>query len=188
MRKYIILLICLFLSFNYNFSNVTSSKVIEHSKIHSIINLPKEVKKINIEAKYDTYLAKLSHHESRGNSRIVNKQGCIGLYQFKVSTLRYLGYEVTLDEFKNNPDCFPEWQQHEAAIKFTKINKQLLSSVIDKYNGQVVNGITITETGILAAAALAGHGGVKKYFNSNQNNKDINGTSVECMLRKFSNV
>lgn len=183
MKKIVIILLCLLFSHNNNFSGATRS-ITDRALTNFVI----ANKVIDTESKYKLLLEKLGEHESRGNSRIVNQQGCMGIYQFKESTLRFLGYEVSLQEFRTNPEHFPEWQQHEAALKFTKANKKLLQQIIDKYDGKVVNGIKITETGILAAAALAGHGGVKKYFRKGLNSQDCYGTSIEDMLVRFADV
>ena len=49
-----------------------------------------------------------------------------------------------------------------------KIKPEEITSVlkkeIEKYEGTILNGIHVTESGILAAAHLGGAGSVKKYF------------------------
>ena len=54
--------------------------------------------------------------------------------------------------------------------------------------GKKINGIKITESGILAAAHLAGAGNVKKYLRSNGKNtfKDAYGSSMQHYLKQFS--
>jgi hypothetical protein len=54
-----------------------------------------------------------------------------------------------------------------------------------QYVGQVINGILITEAGLLAASHLAGVGGVQKYLTSNHNATDMNGSSVQKYLKEF---
>lgn len=53
--------------------------------------------------------------------------------------------------------------------------------------GRVINGVEITESGLLAAAHLAGAGSVKKYLRSNGTNgfKDGFGTSLRSYIKKF---
>ncbi len=54
--------------------------------------------------------------------------------------------------------------------------------------GRRINGTKITESGILAAAHLAGAGSVKKYLRSNGTKgfTDAYGTNIESYLKKFA--
>ena len=58
---------------------------------------------------------------------------------------------------------------------------------IHRFAGKRVNGIKITESGILAAAHLAGAGNVKKYLRSfgKFEFKDGFGTSINSYMKKF---
>ena len=71
-------------------------------------------------------------------------------------------------------------------IKLLSLNEYTLRGVIHKYDGKFVKGNRITKSGILAAAHLAGAGGVKKYFRYGFNPKDAYGTGLEDYLFKFS--
>ena len=55
--------------------------------------------------------------------------------------------------------------------------------------GAKINGVIITESGILAAAHLSGAGNVKKYLrtNGNHNMSDAYGTSIQAYMIKFAN-
>ena len=68
-------------------------------------------------------------------------------------------------------------------------NKWELRKEIQKYSGRIINGVEITESGLVAAAHLGGAGSVKKYLKSNGRNgfKDGFGTSLSSYIRKFSN-
>jgi hypothetical protein len=56
-------------------------------------------------------------------------------------------------------------------------NKWILQDIIKKYDGKVVSGIVVTESGILAH--LGGAGSVKRYFNNGEKYiKDAYGTSI----------
>ena len=66
-------------------------------------------------------------------------------------------------------------------------NYKILKKFISKYEGQVVNGILITESGLLAAAHLAGAGNVKKFFRKGYEFRDGNGTKMTSYMKKFSN-
>ena len=59
---------------------------------------------------------------------------------------------------------------------------------IQRSLGKSMNGIKITESGILAAAHLSGAGNVKKFLRSNgaHNFSDAYGSSIKSYLKKFS--
>ena len=65
-------------------------------------------------------------------------------------------------------------------------NKKILRRQISEYVGQTINGIYITESGILAAAHLAGPGNVKKFFRKGYEFKDGNGTKMTDYMVLFS--
>jgi hypothetical protein len=65
-------------------------------------------------------------------------------------------------------------------------NKKKLKKYIEKYNGKVVHGVYVTESGILAAAHLAGQGNVKKFFRSGNEFKDGYGTRLTSYMVNFS--
>jgi hypothetical protein len=64
-----------------------------------------------------------------------------------------------------------------------------MKKTINKFNGKKINGILITESGILAATHLVGPKAVKQYLNSNGKDikKDALGTSIEDYLEMFKN-
>ena len=67
-------------------------------------------------------------------------------------------------------------------------NKWILRRDIKRFNGKRIRGIKITESGILAAAHLAGAGNVKKYLRSYGKNDfaDAYGSTVFHYIKKFS--
>jgi len=120
--------------------------------------------------------------ESQGNYNIVNTLGYLGKYQFGKSTLkRFKIYNTQL--FLDSPEL-----QEEAFIALCSVNKWILRKDIKRSVGKTINGIEITESGIIAAAHLAGAGNVKKYIRSNGQNqfKDAYGSSIQHYLKKFS--
>ncbi|WP_347375105.1 peptidoglycan-binding protein LysM [Aequorivita sp. Q41] len=124
----------------------------------------------------------LGFKESRGDYTIVNDYGYMGKYQFSRATLRMMGLKNT-DEFLDNT-----LQQEAAFLAYTSLNKWVLRKDIKRYSGKTIAGIKVTESGILAAAHLAGPGNVKKFLRSAGENRfeDANGTSIRYYLRKFS--
>jgi hypothetical protein len=59
---------------------------------------------------------------------------------------------------------------------------------IERFEGEIIGGILITESGIIAAAHLAGPGNVKKFLRSfgGHNKSDAYGSSVRYYMKKFS--
>ena len=80
----------------------------------------------------------------------------------------------------------PKLQEKAFVILLSK-NKYELQDYIHNYNGKVVDGVKITESGILAAAHLGGAGSVKRFLKSNGERKckDEYGTSVKTYMKDF---
>jgi hypothetical protein len=119
--------------------------------------------------------------ESRGKYHLVNSLGYMGKYQFGTAALRAVGIYDSSD-FLTNPRL-----QERAFKALLAKNKWELRNEIERYEGKVINGIAITESGILAAAHLGGAGSVKKFFRSNGKRiiRDSYGTSLQNYMRKF---
>jgi len=143
--------------------------------------IPAEVPKIIIKD-HSLFLEDMGMRESSGNYKAVNQFGYLGKYQFGRRTLNALGYEdVTNREFLANASI-----QEEAMYALLIHNKKILRRQIEKYHGKTINGIFITESGILAAAHLAGPGNVKKFFRKGYEFKDGNGTKMTSYMVLFS--
>jgi hypothetical protein len=120
--------------------------------------------------------------ESGGDYQVINDFGYLGKYQFGPSTLRLIGIHSP-EQFMNDPSL------QEAAFEvYAARNKWVLRRELKKYVGKEINGIKITESGVLAAAHLAGPGNVKKYLRSggSRSFKDAFGTSIGFYLKRFS--
>ncbi|MGC1516963.1 MAG: hypothetical protein WA810_15425 [Maribacter sp.] len=124
----------------------------------------------------------LAFKESQGNYFAINTYGYLGKYQFGINTLELVGvYNGAY--FLNNPQL----QEQVFEVNLSR-NKWILRRDIQRFVGTHVAGIEITESGILAAAHLAGPGNVQSYLRS-EGRKDINdgyGTSISTYMRKFS--
>lgn len=120
--------------------------------------------------------------ESRGNYRVINDFGYVGKYQFGLETLKLIGI-YNVDQFLYNPEL-----QEKAFMANTQRNKWVLRNDITRFEGKTISGITITESGILAAAHLAGPGSVKKFLRSYGNDtfSDAFGSSIRSYMKKFS--
>ncbi|AXO81780.1 peptidoglycan-binding protein LysM [Olleya aquimaris] len=124
----------------------------------------------------------LGFKESQNDYFRVNQFGYLGKYQFGKGTLRLIGIYHP-QYFLSNPEL-----QEKAFIANAQRNKWVLRRDIKRFKGSYINGIKVTESGILAAAHLAGPGNVKKYLRSYGQNgfADANGTTIRHYLKKFS--
>ena len=151
------------------------------------------------------FLNDLGTRESGGNYKAFNKFGYAGKYQMGEMALVDAGYYKktsgrynndwsgnftgkdnvrSIRDFLNNPVA-----QENAQIIFKKKQWSYLKAVgADKYLGKIINGYTITASGLLAGAHLKGAGSVAKYLKSNGKTieTDAFGTSVENYMKKFA--
>ena len=132
---------------------------------------------------HSKFLHDIGFRESSNNYHAVNQFGYLGKYQFGRKTLDGLGYEdVTNRQFLENHSI-----QEEAMYALLNHNRRVLRRQISKYVGQTIAGVYITESGLLAAAHLAGPGNVKKFLRKGYEFKDGNGTKMTSYMVKFSN-
>lgn len=193
----VVLTICVLL-----YASFSSNKTIDSSKYSTaglVLNYTvsqdagskdRDLALLNSNKTYSPYLGKsfvgfkeaLAFKESRGDYFTVNSLGYLGKYQFGRGTLRLLGIHDT-KEFLNNPEL-----QEKAFIANAERNKWILRRDIKRFVGKKINGVTVTESGILAAAHLAGPGSVKHYLRSfgTDNFADAFGTTIEYYMKKFS--
>ena len=124
----------------------------------------------------------LGFNESTGNYASINRYGYLGKYQFAATTLSLIGVYNT-HAFLANAAL-----QEKAFIAYTSRNKWILRRDIKRFVGTKINNVLVTESGILAAAHLAGAGNVKKYLRSDGDFffKDAFGTTIQVYLKKFS--
>ena len=160
----------------YNATIVSSVKA---QKIKIDIEVPKtEIKNIN---QTSLFLTSIGRRESSNRYDIVNRWGYMGKYQFGRKTLNALGYKnISNKQFLSNPKL-----QEEAMIKLLKHNKHILRKEIRKYCGTQKHGVYITESGLLAAAHLAGPGNVKKWLRRGKRFRDGLGTDLTEYLQLF---
>ncbi|MBV7270234.1 lytic transglycosylase domain-containing protein [Winogradskyella luteola] len=131
---------------------------------------------------FEGFKEALAFKESRGDYFTVNTLGYLGKYQFGAETLKLIGI-YNPNQFLYNPEL-----QEKAFIANAERNKWILRKDIKRFEGKVIGGIKVTESGILAAAHLAGPGSVKKYLRSygSSNFADAYGSTVKHYMRKFS--
>lgn len=124
----------------------------------------------------------LAFKESQGNYFSVNEYGYLGKYQFGAETLKLIGVYNPAG-FLQNPEL-----QEKAFLANAERNKWILRRDIANFVGRKIDGVLITESGILAAAHLAGPGNVKNYLRSGgeENFSDGFGTTISYYMKKFS--
>ena len=145
---------------------------------------PKLEVKIEIPAirNHNKFLDEVGFRESSNNYKAVNQFGYLGKYQFGRKTLNAIGFkDISNYEFLSNPEI-----QEEAMLVLLQKNKHTLRREIKKYVGDTVNGIYITESGILAAAHLGGAGNVRKFFRKGYEFEDGNGTKMTSYMVRFA--
>ena len=123
----------------------------------------------------------LAFKESGGRYDTVSSFGYLGKYQFGKSTLERFGIN-NIQMFLENSEL-----QEDTFMALCSLNKWILRKEIKKKVGKKINGIEITESGILAAAHLAGAGNIKQYLRTNGQYrfKDAFGSSMQHYLKKF---
>jgi hypothetical protein len=187
--KFILILIAgiIFYSFTTLYKNSTLRSTLKIESKNKVANIIPEVVIPKVELKpikgYNQFLDAIGFRESSNNYKAINQFGYLGKYQFGRTTLNSLGYKkVSNKEFLSSPQL-----QEKAMNTLLKHNKKILRRQIKKYNNKLVNGILITESGILAAAHLAGPSNVKKWFRKGLEFQDGNGTKMTSYLKQFAN-
>jgi hypothetical protein len=155
---------------------------IEKNEIIVKVNKP-TVEDIKIVNSTNLFLSAIAYRESSNRYDVVNQWGYMGKYQFGRKTLNALGYKnISNKQFLNNPKL-----QEEVMLKLLKHNRRILRREIKKYCGTQKHGVYITESGLLAAAHLAGPGNVKKWLRRGERFRDGLGTDLVDYLQLFSN-
>ena len=185
MRKTIIAtMVISILSFGM-IDSATTSESINYDKLEEKEKLREEAEKFRIkqyhEDELNRFLTDIGFRESGNRYDITNTWGYMGKYQFGKATLKGLGFKVTRKEFLNNPQL-----QEEAMMALLLHNKEKLQKYIDVFDGETINGMYISESGILAAAHLGGQGSVKRYFKNGRVFKDAYGTKITSYMELFS--
>ena len=127
--------------------------------------------------------ASLVRTESGGDWTALNSEGYGGRLQFGASRLADAARAGVIPAgidgaaFSRMP---PEVQQRVENWHFSDIDQQAHRMGLDRYIGQTVGGVPITQDGIRAMAHLGGIGGAAKFLNSGGtvNPADSNGTSL----------
>ncbi|MEN8137902.1 MAG: peptidoglycan-binding protein LysM [Bacteroidota bacterium] len=123
----------------------------------------------------------IGFRESSGKYDNVSKFGYFGKYQFGKCAMSDLGiYDA--EAFLKSAKL-----QEEAFVALCSLNKYKLRNYLAIYDGKTINGIELTESGMLAASHLLGPGAVIAFIKSDGKNvgKDGLGTSLLEYLEVF---
>ena len=110
----------------------------------------------------ENFLSQIAYMESRYNpgARRVGSQFW-GLYQIGDNERRNAGYgDIPWEIYKNHPEI-----QKQCMMNLLRYNKKYLKNEIDYYSGKIVDGILMTESGILGLCHL-GTGFAKQCLHS----------------------
>jgi hypothetical protein len=191
MKKYTYILIVSIMVFVVNTAFISKDKAIDNNfkGMPAIQDMSYGVSlsadayfSLDLKKSFIAFKEAVGFKESQGKYFKVNTLGYLGKYQFGASTLKM--YRITnLKNFLVNPAL----QERIFEVNCAR-NKWILRKDIKRSVGKRINGVLITESGILAAAHLAGAGGVKKYLRSFGHNeaKDAYGSSVTHYMKKFA--
>jgi len=187
MNKYIKLILILLTLITISFTNrnqsvdTLDSNHIKQRLIEINILNDTNFKLLESVVSLNEFLDRIGFLESSNNYKAKNQFGYIGKYQFHPSLIKKLGYKETRSGFLNNPLV-----QEEAMLTLLIYNKKLMKNHIKKYDNKVVNGVLVTESGILASTHLAGPYNVRRWLDSGVRFKDGLGTSINHYMKTFA--
>lgn len=133
---------------------------------------------------YSVFNASLSRTESGGNYNVTNSEGFGGKYQFGQPRLndfnRAMGTKYRVADLTAGT---PEAAALTEAVQrwhVGDIDGFITKNGLDRYLGQNIGGVTMTQNGLRAMAHLGGVGGMQKFLTSGggYNPSDSNGTSL----------
>ena len=135
----------------------------------------------------------LVKNESGGNWRALNDEGYGGRLQFGEDRLAdaaragVIPAGVTGAEFSR---MSPKQQQRVEDWHFDDIDRQAIRLGLDRYYGQVIDGVPITQSSIRSMAHLGGIDGARRFIESNgkYNPADSNGTRLSDYGSRYSGI
>lgn len=183
------LLILMSFSFSPSYENVKVPKTLKVSEPTEVLFPKDETEYYAIAimppflgSSYVGFKEALAFKESQGNYFRINTLGYLGKYQFGIGTLQLIGVYNATSFLKD-----PILQERAFSTNIAR-NKWILRRDIKRFVGKQIGGTEITESGMLAAAHLAGAGNVKTYLRSygEIDVSDEYGTNIAKYMKKFS--
>lgn len=186
--------IIFFILCHLNMSPAILKHYIDSNEITVEIESPKEFNlNLNLSTfDYSKYIEILGLLESNNNYLIINQFGYLGKYQFSRLTLKqlYLQNKITFDIHEIGSEKFlkSKKMQEEAVKALTYSNLKVITNYgLLEYRFRIIDGVFITNEGMLAACHLLGPYAVRQFLESGGqiNKTDGNGTSVKDYLSKY---
>jgi hypothetical protein len=154
---------------------------------------------------YDEFFEQLGQRESNGDYQAENTLGYIGKYQMGEAALIDTGYYKTDGKNYNNEFVTGNWtgkdgvwsredflnnqQAQETAVRtLAEKNWNTIQRLnLDQYVGQTINGVEITESGLLGGAHLkgVGKGGVIDFLKAVIEGQNAYGTNIKEYVESF---
>lgn len=128
----------------------------------------------------ENFLLQIQYTESRYNPSAYREGSQFwGLYQIGELERKAAGYgDISKSVFENHPEI-----QHMCMINLMKYNKSHMQKYIDKYDGKIIDGVLVTESGIIALCQL-GCGAAQKYLDKGIfPQTDANGNSPRSLIK-----
>lgn len=174
----ILLVLLLFASLSFIFFNFyfITNDIDDHVQYDIVLSYPDDSTMT-----MENYLLQIQYLESRynHNANRLNSEYW-GLYQIGHNIRKETGYgDISKSVFLNHPEI-----QHLCMIKSLEMYQDIMKDYINKYSGTIVDGILITESGILACSHLIGCGGTKRLLDKGViPEKDINGNPIRHFFK-----
>ncbi len=174
----ILLVLLLFASLSFIFFNFyfITNDIDDHVQYDIVLSYPDDSTMT-----MENYLLQIQYLESRynHNANRLNSEYW-GLYQIGHNIRKETGYgDISKSVFLNHPEI-----QHLCMIKSLEMYQDIMKDYINKYSGTIVDGILITESGILACSHLIGCEGTKRLLDKGViPEKDINGNLIRHFFK-----
>lgn len=133
----------------------------------------------------EVFMDMVARLESTNNPRATNRFGMLGLYQFSPTTIQYLGFDVSREEFLGNRAL-----QDSVMVAYIEYNHHRLENLIDQFEGTERNGVILSRATILAGAHFAGTNGMRSFLVNGQTDgrRDGNGMTVHRYISHFEDL
>lgn len=155
------------------------------------------VRTLAVEDGYEAFLNKLGYYESRNTYNIKNEYGYLGRWQIGMESLKDIGFVDSNGQWTalansmgvySTEDFLKTPAAQDYAIRL--YDKKLWSYIQyfgdDDYIGTEFNGITVTLSGLVAAAHLVGAGGIHQMFMTGRVPSDALGNECTFYLKNLA--
>lgn len=146
--------------------------------------------------KFREFARDIGLRESGGRYDAINKWGFLGKYQFGKARLTDLGLMKKINEngttkfvwteglstqkFLSSPEI-QEWTFEESCRRWLVF----IQKNFRDYIGKTINGVYITESGLVAGLHLLGPGGVRRFLEKGYDGTDALGTKISEYIERF---